>query len=181
MRIYPAFLATAAALSLGACGTTRSLPEYERPLARTELQQVRTTAYTHTEADHEQYGNRTALGGILHAARPPVAPRAIPVAQPVFRGPQSGYQAIAYVSPSQPFLARDFSNEVYGSAAADWARPGEAARGKLPPCRPRAARPRPNNMMMALLRLRRQRCRTAGRRAGCAAGFPITRPGCTVS
>ena len=122
MRIYPAFLATAAALSLGACGTTRSLPEYERPLARTELQQVRTTAYTHTEADHEQYGNRTALGGILHAARPPVAPRAIPVAQPVFRGPQSGYQAIAYVSPSQPFLARDFSNEVYGSAAADWAR-----------------------------------------------------------
>lgn len=122
MRIYSALLAVAVALSLGACGTTRNLPPYERPLARTEFQQVRTTAYTDTESDHEQYGNRTALGGVLHAAPPPFVPRAIPVAQPVFRGPESGYERIAYLSPSQPFLADNFSNQIYGSAAADWAR-----------------------------------------------------------
>lgn len=122
MRLYPAFLAAAAALSLGACGTTRSLPSYERPLARTEFQQVRTTAYTDTEADHEEYGNRTALGGVLHAAPLPAVPRAIPVAQSVFRGPDRGYQPIAYVSPSQPFLAEHLSDPIYGSAAADWSR-----------------------------------------------------------
>ncbi len=122
MRILPALLAVVVGLSLGACGTTRSLPAYERPLARTDFQQVRTTAYTHTEADHEEYGNRTALGGILHAAPPPFVPRAIPVAQPVRRTAQSGYQPIAYISPSQPFRARDFSEQIYGSAAADWSR-----------------------------------------------------------
>jgi len=33
---------------------------------------VRTTAYTHTEADHTQYGSRNALGGELHAAGPAI-------------------------------------------------------------------------------------------------------------
>ncbi|MGI8890514.1 MAG: hypothetical protein ACR2G0_06980 [Chthoniobacterales bacterium] len=122
MRIYPALLAATAALSLGACGTTRSLPEYERPLARADFQQVRTTAYTDSESDHRQYGNRTALGGVLHAAPFPSVPRAIPVADNVFRGPQSGYQSVAYVTPSQPFSGDRFSNQIYGSAAADWAR-----------------------------------------------------------
>ena len=125
MRIYPALFAVAAGLSLGACGTSRHLPPYERPLARTDFQQVRTTAYTHTESDHQQYGNRTALGGILHAAPPPAAPRAIPVARTINRASESDYQRIAYVSPSQrsqPFLADDFSGQIYGSAAADWAR-----------------------------------------------------------
>jgi hypothetical protein len=122
MRILPAFFAVAVGLSLGACGTTRSLPAYERPLARTDFQQVRTTAYTHTEADHEQYGNRNAMGGILHAATSPVVPRAIAVTKSVYRGPNNGYQPIAYVSPSQPFRAGDFSPQTYGSAAADWSR-----------------------------------------------------------
>ena len=122
MRIHPALFAVAAGLSLGACGTSRHLPPYERPLAHTDFQQVRTTAYTHTESDHLQYGNRTALGGVLHAAPPPVAPRAIPVAQTVNRASWNGYQQIAYVSPSQPFLADNFSSQIYGSAAADWSR-----------------------------------------------------------
>ncbi|MEO7166915.1 MAG: hypothetical protein ABI787_11760 [Spartobacteria bacterium] len=122
MRILFALLAAMVGLSLGACSSSRSLPAYERPLARTDFQQVRTTAYTHTESDHQQYGNRTALGGILHAAPPPVVPRALPVAQNIYRGPQTGYQSIAYVSSSQPFLADNFSNQIYGSAAADWAR-----------------------------------------------------------
>lgn len=122
MRIHPALLAAAAGLSLGGCGTSRSLPPYERPLARTDFQQVRTTAYTHTEEDHEQYGNRTALGGILHPAAPPFVPRAIPVAQPVRSTARNSYQPIAYISPSQPFLADNFSSQIYGSAAADWSR-----------------------------------------------------------
>ena len=42
---------------LAGCGTPHPLPPYERPLARTEFQTVRTTAYTHTESDHLAYGN----------------------------------------------------------------------------------------------------------------------------
>jgi hypothetical protein len=123
MRIQPRLtLIFAAALSLGACTSSRHLPPYELPLARTGFQNVRTTAYTDTESDHRQYGNRTALGGILRAAPPPVAPRAIPVAQEqVFRGPDRGYRQVAYVQ-RQPFLRPNFAEPVYGSAAADWAR-----------------------------------------------------------
>jgi hypothetical protein len=116
------FLLAVAALSLGACTTGRHLPPYEPPLARTNFQQVRTTAYTHTEADHEEYGNRTALGGILHAAPIPSVPRAIPVSQKLQPKAWNSYQRIAYVSPSQPFLRNNLIEPVYGSAAADWAR-----------------------------------------------------------
>ncbi len=65
----------AAALLLGACGTTgriRALPPYEQPLAKTDFQNVRTTAYTHTESDHREFSNRNALGGELHAAGPAI-------------------------------------------------------------------------------------------------------------
>jgi len=37
-------------------------------LAKRDFQNVRTTAYTHTESDHQPYGNHNALGGRLHAA-----------------------------------------------------------------------------------------------------------------
>src|SRR5216117_2616670 len=58
---------------LTACGTTqRALPPYEPPLAKTDFQHVRSTAYTHTESDHREYSNRNALGGELHAAGPPI-------------------------------------------------------------------------------------------------------------
>jgi 3D (Asp-Asp-Asp) domain-containing protein len=67
-------LAAIGALFLSACGTTtsRALPQYESPLARADFQNVRTTAYTHTESDHTQYGARNALGGELHAAGPAI-------------------------------------------------------------------------------------------------------------
>jgi len=85
-----------AIILLTACGTTQhhaALPAYEPPLTKTSFQQVRTTAYTHTESDHRQYSNRNALGGELRAAGPAIhraevrtsamfayeAPRAIPV------------------------------------------------------------------------------------------------------
>ena len=58
---------------LTACGTTHhALPAYEPPLAKTNFQHVRTTAYTHTESDHRQYSNRNALGGELRAAGPAI-------------------------------------------------------------------------------------------------------------
>jgi len=62
-----------AIILLTACGTTHHpLPAYEPPLAKTDFQHVRTTAYTHTEADHLRYSNHNALGGELHAAGPPI-------------------------------------------------------------------------------------------------------------
>jgi 3D (Asp-Asp-Asp) domain-containing protein len=48
------------------------LPQYETPLAKTDFQNVRTTAYTHTEADHREFTNHNALGGELHAAGPAI-------------------------------------------------------------------------------------------------------------
>ena len=79
----------ATALFLGACESTptrhtSALPKYETPLAKRDFQNVRTTAYTHTESDHLAYGNRTALGGRLHAAsgairRAEYTPRAVAV------------------------------------------------------------------------------------------------------
>ena len=59
MRIPPVSLLLLLVL-LGGCA--RPLPRYERPIARTRVQHVRTTAYTHSETDHRRYGARTALG-----------------------------------------------------------------------------------------------------------------------
>ena len=50
---------------LSACSTPRPLPKYQPPIARTQFQSVRTTAYTHTESDHTAYSNHNALGGTL--------------------------------------------------------------------------------------------------------------------
>ncbi len=57
---------------LAGCAS-RPLPKYEKPIARTAVQSVRTTAYTHTEADHIKHGSSTALGtqlqsGEIHSA-----------------------------------------------------------------------------------------------------------------
>jgi 3D (Asp-Asp-Asp) domain-containing protein len=51
---------------LASCAT-RQLPPYEKPLPRAEFQTVRTTAYTHTEGDHLEYGARNALGTRLQS------------------------------------------------------------------------------------------------------------------
>ena len=146
--LRPAFTAVLAALALACllsgCGTSgHRLPPYERPIARTEYQSVRTTAYTHTEADHLAYGNHNALGGTLHAAAVPArlayAAQAIPVANPQdIVDEQGGFHR-------QPFLDRPVAPmgghlppgagtyasaslyspaapTYYGSAAADWSR-----------------------------------------------------------
>ena len=123
---------------LAGCGSSgHRLPTYEPPLARTNNQNVRTTAYTHTEADHVAYGNRNALGGILRAAGPAVVVAAATV------GPEAAANRPASLrSPVE--VAANYHNEeggfhqasypvartvptvvvpaVYGSAAADWSR-----------------------------------------------------------
>lgn len=132
---------------LTSCGTTsRPLPQYEPPLAKTDFQTVRTTAYTHTEADHLEYSNHNALGGELHAASPPIRRvEAIPRALPVDAEEQSHYENISYSgAPRQPFSMNDTRSVIrsrqvtrrtrgtrravavvrprIGSAAADWSR-----------------------------------------------------------
>ena len=52
MRLH-SLLLLVFALALGACSSpARKLPKYEKPIARTRFQSVRTTAYTHSESDH---------------------------------------------------------------------------------------------------------------------------------
>jgi 3D (Asp-Asp-Asp) domain-containing protein len=134
---------------LSGCGTSRhALPAYEAPLAKTDFQHVRTTAYTHTESDHREYGNHNALGGELQAAGPPihraeVARRAIPVDA----APRaiSTDQSSSFSPQLQPFSTEEtrsvtrttkrgtkttrtvkravvVSKPRIGSAAADWSR-----------------------------------------------------------
>ncbi len=63
MNPAPFLAAALAALFLAGCAAPgRKLPPYEKPLARTPVQHVRTTAYTHTESDHRPYAKKSAAG-----------------------------------------------------------------------------------------------------------------------
>ena len=136
------------ALCLSACETTSTsrhttaLPKYEAPLAKRDFQNVRTTAYTHTESDHLSYGNHNALGGKLHAAtgairRAEYTPRAIPVSG----DDPSDYRRASYSGPAlERFSLKETKTTKLvktkrgvkkvvvtrkpqiGSAAADWSR-----------------------------------------------------------
>lgn len=129
----------AVCIALTSCGTTSPLPAYEPPLAKTDFQTVRTTAYTHTESDHLQYGNHNALGGELHAAGAPIH-RAENVARALPPEEASAYERASYSgAPLEPFsmsdrravsIGRTTRRSAYalprtvgfGSAAADWSR-----------------------------------------------------------
>jgi 3D (Asp-Asp-Asp) domain-containing protein len=144
-------LAFIAIVLLSACGTSQhALPPYEPPLAKTEFQHVRTTAYTHTESDHRQYGNRNALGGELQAAGPPIhraevarraipvdgAPRAVPVDETASHSPplqpfsMEGTRTVARTTKRVTVTktrrgakrAVAVAKPRIGSAAADWSR-----------------------------------------------------------
>src|SRR5439155_12591826 len=145
LAVLAAFIAI---VFLSACGTTeRALPPYERPLGKTDFQNVRTTAYTHTEADHREYSNHNALGGELHAAGPPIhraeavaratlayeAPRAIPVDETASYSPQlqpfSMDETRTRTAKRATKPTRNVKHAVaisrppqIGSAAADWSR-----------------------------------------------------------
>jgi len=143
--------AAVCALCLSACETTSTsrhttaLPKYEAPLAKHDFQNVRTTAYTHTEADHLPYGNHNALGGKLHAAtgavrRAEYTPRAIPV-NPANGEDIADYRRASYSAPAlEKFSLKETKTTKLvktkhgtkkvvvtrkpqiGSAAADWSR-----------------------------------------------------------
>jgi len=146
LAVLAAFIAL---VFLSACGTTeRALPSYERPLAKTDFQNVRTTAYTHTESDHREYSNHNALGGELHAAGPPIhraeavarvslayeVPRAIPVDQTASYSPRLQPFSIEETrtitrTTTRVRTTRSVRRAVavskppqIGSAAADWSR-----------------------------------------------------------
>src|ERR1043166_7445439 len=137
------------ALVLTACETTSSrttrtspLPKYETPLVKRDFQNVRTTAYTHTESDHRQFTNHNALGGRLQAAtgairRAEYTPRAVAVSG----DDPSDYRRASYNPASvQPFSLEPrrttkivktkhgkkkvvvVTKPQIGSAAADWSR-----------------------------------------------------------
>ena len=146
---FSLFFLASGALFLSACGTTTTsrvttaLPKYEPPLTKRDFQNVRTTAYTHTESDHLAYGRHNALGGQLHAATGAIR-RAeyVPRAQPVTSPDVSDFRRASY-SPSaalQPFSLESRTTTKLvktkhgtkrvtvtkkpqiGSAAADWSR-----------------------------------------------------------
>jgi 3D (Asp-Asp-Asp) domain-containing protein len=147
LAVLAAFIAL---LLLSACGTTqRPLPAYERPLAKTDFQNVRTTAYTHTESDHLEYSNHNALGGELHAAGAPIhraeavaratlayeVPRAIPVDEnasyspPLQRFSMEERRTVTRTTKRATKTTRGVKRAVavsrppqIGSAAADWSR-----------------------------------------------------------
>jgi len=141
--------AAVCALFLSACETTSttrthttSLPKYEQPLAKRDFQNVRTTAYTHTESDHLPYGNHNALGGRLHAAtgairRAEYTPRAVAVSG----DDQADYRRASYSGAAlEKFSLKETKTTKVvktkhgtkkvvvtgkpqiGSAAADWSR-----------------------------------------------------------
>jgi len=110
-----------------------------------DFQNVRTTAYTHTESDHLPYGNHNALGGKLHAAtgavrRAEYTPRAIPV-NPATGEDIADYRRASYSGPAlEKFSLKETKTTKLvktkhgtkkvvvtrkpqiGSAAADWSR-----------------------------------------------------------
>ena len=142
-----------ALILLTGCGTAHhALPAYEPPLAKTNFQHVRTTAYTHTESDHRQYSNHNALGGELHAAGPAIhraevvtratlayeVPRAIPVDEngsyspPLQRFSMEEKSGSGRITRTAKRPAKPTGNvkravavskpPQIGSAAADWSR-----------------------------------------------------------
>jgi 3D (Asp-Asp-Asp) domain-containing protein len=140
--------AACTALFLSACGTTNTarrttaLPKYEPPLAKRDFQNVRTTAYTHTESDHLAYGNHNALGGRLHAAsgairRAEYTPRAIAVngddpadyRRASYSGPALEKFSLKETKTTKLVKTKHGTKRVtvtrkpqIGSAAADWSR-----------------------------------------------------------
>ena len=97
-------LGTISAILFSSCGTTssRALPAYEPPIAKSDFQTIRTTAYTHTESDHLQFTNHNALGGVLQAAGPPIH-RAENTRLPI----ELDYRVATYTPAPQPFLMDD--------------------------------------------------------------------------
>jgi 3D (Asp-Asp-Asp) domain-containing protein len=120
---------------------SRRLPAYEAPMAKADFQTVRTTAYTHTEADHLEYTNHNALGGTLHAATAGVrraenVARALPVGPDTRADYRSSQSVESFLTPHKKTVVTYVKMKhgrkrvvktimvrpTIGSAAADWSR-----------------------------------------------------------
>src|SRR5450755_4230969 len=127
--------------------SSRRLPSYEAPVAKRDFQNIRTTAYTHTEADHLEYTNHNALGGRLQAASAPIhraeyTARALPVGgsastdlSPDYRQ-GSSVNSSMYLAPRKQKVTKwvktkhgrkkvvvtEYVRPTIGSAASDWSR-----------------------------------------------------------
>jgi hypothetical protein len=118
MRLYFSLLAAVFALSLGACGTSRHLPAYERPLARPIFSKsarplIRTPSPI---TSNTGIAPRWAVSSTQRRRQPHRAP--FRSRERSIAPPGTAISRIAYISPSQPFLADNFSSQTYGSAAA---------------------------------------------------------------
>ncbi len=125
--------------------SSRRLPAYETPIAKSEFQTVRTTAYTDTESDHRQYTNHNALGGRLQAAsvgahEAEYVARALPAdsdsPSDYQRASDNGRSLDSYMAPQKRKVTRwvktrrgrkkvtvtEVVRPAVGSAAADWSR-----------------------------------------------------------
>lgn len=110
-------------------------------MARSGFQQVRTTAYTHTEADHRQYTNHNALGGQLQAASPgnqraEYVARAMPAGESAADYRPTGGSLDSYLTPHKKTVVHwvktkhgkkkvvktEYVRPTIGSAASDWSR-----------------------------------------------------------
>jgi len=131
---YAAYVALSAACTilLTSCGTTptrvstRKLPAYEAPVAKTDFQSVRTTAYTHSESDHLVYGSRNALGGQLRAASPGVQSASTGSSRSLesYLAPRKK-KVTKYVKTKRgrkKVVVTEYVRPTVGSAASDWSR-----------------------------------------------------------
>lgn len=99
-------------------------------MTRSDFQEVRTTAYTHTESDHRQFSNRNALGGVLRAAGRPIrraenVARAIPVSQSSIELQPFSLETRepgSLIPRTRKGTFRHVRPVGFGSAAADWSR-----------------------------------------------------------
>ena len=111
-------------------------------MARSDFQNVRTTAYTHSEADHVRYGARNAVGGRLYAASRPFqsaayTARALPVGSSGVSQAYASRSLESYLTPQKRKVTKwvkgkrgtkkkvvvtEYVRPTIGSAAADWSR-----------------------------------------------------------
>jgi 3D (Asp-Asp-Asp) domain-containing protein len=119
----------------------RPLPEYEPPLARANSQTVRTTAYTHSEADHIQYGRRNALGGTLAAATVPGSSRTAARARQKRTSAKQKSNRRASVQPAEGeiIMISYMSREKRLATSKKTATRGKAPKGKNKPARAKKA------------------------------------------
>lgn len=130
LHLLAACFAATSAFILSSCETTstavatRRLPTYEPPLAKAGFQNVRTTAYTHTESDHLQFSNRNALGGRLQAASPGVQRAQVGGSLDSYLTPHKK-KVVTYVKTKRgkkKVVKTITVRPTIGSAAADWSR-----------------------------------------------------------